>query len=80
LWEFEPAAMQAALARHDAILRAAIDDHDGYVFSTGGAGLVAAFEAASAAVAAAMGAQDLLLEEEWPTSRPLRGRMGLHVR
>jgi predicted ATPase/class 3 adenylate cyclase len=79
LWESEPAAMQAGLARHDAILRAAIDDQDGYVFSTSGDGLAAAFQAASAAVAAALGAQDLLLQEEWPTSRPLKVRMGLHT-
>src|SRR5262245_48375802 len=79
LWESEPAAMQAALARHDAILRAAIEGHDGYVFSTSGDGLVAAFQAASAGVATATGAQTFLSQEEWPTSRPLRVRMGLHT-
>jgi predicted ATPase len=79
LWESEPTAMQAGLARHDAIMRAAIDGQDGYVFSTSGDGLAAAFQAASAAVAAALGAQDLLGREEWPTSRPLRVRMGLHT-
>jgi predicted ATPase len=79
LWESEPAAMQAGLARHDAILRATIDGQGGYVFSTSGDGLAAAFQAASAAVAAAMGAQDLFWREEWPTSRPLRVRMGLHT-
>jgi hypothetical protein len=71
--------MQTGLARHDAILRAAIDDHDGDVFSTSGDGRAAAFPAASAAVAAALAAQDLLGREEWPTSRPLRVRMGLHT-
>jgi predicted ATPase len=71
--------MQLALARHDAILRVAIDDHGGYVFSTSGDGLAAAFQAASAAVAAALRAQDLLGREAWPTSRPLQVRMGLHT-
>ena len=28
-WEEHPEAMQAALARHDALLRAAIEDHHG---------------------------------------------------
>jgi predicted ATPase len=49
------------------------------VFSTSGDGLAAAFQAASAAVAAALAAQDLLEREEWPMSRPLRVRMGLHT-
>jgi predicted ATPase len=71
--------MRAALVRHDAILRAAVDGQGGYVFSTSGDGLAAAFQAASAAVAAATGAQDALGREEWPTSRPLRVRMGLHT-
>ncbi len=36
LWERQPNAMRDALARHDALLRAAVDEHAGYVFSTGG--------------------------------------------
>jgi class 3 adenylate cyclase len=31
LWEEHPDAMQEALARHDELLRAAIEAHDGYV-------------------------------------------------
>ena len=30
LWQQEPEAMRPALARHDEILRAAIEAHDGY--------------------------------------------------
>jgi uncharacterized OsmC-like protein len=33
--------MASALARHDAILRAAIEDHEGYIFATGGDGFSA---------------------------------------
>ena len=33
-WEQRRAAMQAALARHDAILREAIEGHGGVVFKT----------------------------------------------
>jgi hypothetical protein len=36
LWGAAPDAMQAALERHDAILRAVVDGLGGYIFSTGG--------------------------------------------
>ena len=36
LWEEHPEAMQAALARHDEILREAIEAHGGYVVKTTG--------------------------------------------
>jgi class 3 adenylate cyclase len=36
LWERHPAAMQTALARHDEILRGAIEERGGYVFKTVG--------------------------------------------
>ena len=35
LWETAPEAMGEAIARHDGLLHAAIDAHDGYVFATG---------------------------------------------
>ena len=38
LWEEHPAAMQAALARHDEILRAVIGAHGGSVVKTTGDG------------------------------------------
>jgi len=41
-WEDDPDAMQDVLARHDAIVRQAVDQRDGYVFATGGDPLVAA--------------------------------------
>ena len=42
-WEDDPDVMQEALARHDTIVRAAVDAHDGYVFATGGDGFAVAF-------------------------------------
>lgn len=36
MWETHTAEMEAALKRHDAILRAAVSEHGGYVFSTAG--------------------------------------------
>ena len=43
LWQENPRAMAAALARHDDIVRAAVEDHHGCVFSTAGDAFAAAF-------------------------------------
>ena len=58
LWESHAAAMGAALARHDALLRQCIDDHDGHVFKTGGDAFCAASDAASASDAVWNAAQN----------------------
>ena len=76
LWEEDPAAMRAALARHDAILDDAIGAHDGLVFSRGGDGVAAAFRRAGDAVAAAVDAQRALTAEAWPAACPARGSDG----
>jgi predicted ATPase len=79
LWQTDEAAMRSALSRHDQLLRQAIADHLGKVFSAMGDGMAAAFGSASAAVSAALAAQRWLAGESWPTSTPLRVRMGLHT-
>src|SRR5437588_11421721 len=56
LWEQHPEAMQMALARHDALLRTAIETHGGDVFKTMGDQFCAAFATASEALAAAVDA------------------------
>jgi predicted ATPase len=71
--------MKAALARHDEILRAAIATHGGHVVKTTGDGFHAAFASASSAVLVARDAQRALGAEEWPSTGPLRVRMGLHT-
>jgi TolB-like protein/class 3 adenylate cyclase len=78
LWEAHAAAMRAALARHDALLRHCVDDHDGHVFKTGGDAFCAAFHTASDALAAALDAQRALHREPWPEAAKLRVRMALH--
>jgi TolB-like protein/Tfp pilus assembly protein PilF len=78
LWEAHAAAMRTALARHDALLRHCIDDHDGHVFKTGGDAFCAAFHTASDALAAALDAQRALHREPWPEAAKLRVRMALH--
>jgi predicted ATPase/class 3 adenylate cyclase len=79
LWESAPAAMQAAVARHDEIVRGAIEDHNGYVFATGGDGFAAAFARAGEAVAAAAASQVCVSGEEWPGGARLKVRMGIHI-
>jgi predicted ATPase/class 3 adenylate cyclase len=79
LWEDEPEAMRQALARHDEVLRTAIDAHGGTVFSTAGDSFAASFPDAGAGLRAAIDAQLGLSAESWPLRRPLRARMGLHT-
>ena len=79
LWEAERGPMAAALRLHDEILRSAIESSGGYVFKTVGDAFCAAFETAQAAVAAALAAQRELTGRDWPTSRPILVRMGLHT-
>jgi class 3 adenylate cyclase len=47
LWREYPQGMPAALARHHAILRAAIEEHNGYVFQIIGDAFCAAFSTAA---------------------------------
>src|SRR5262245_19303923 len=78
-WEQQPEAMQAALARHDALLRGAIEGQGGYVFKTIGDAFCATFETAQAALAATLAAQRALDAEPWGAVGPLRVRMALHT-
>ncbi len=71
-WEQHREAMQAALARHDAILRQAIEGHGGVVFKTVGDAFYAAFATAPEALDAALVAQRTLYTEDWGKAGPLR--------
>ncbi len=79
LWEQLPDAMRGALARHDEILRDAVEKRGGVVVKTTGDGLHAAFAAAQDAVAAAVDAQRGLGAEPWGLPEPLLVRMGVHT-
>src|SRR5215203_4861202 len=76
LWERHPEAMQDALARHDAILRAAVEACGGRVVKTTGDGLMAVFGSAADAITASVAAQEGLRDELWGETGPLRVRMG----
>jgi predicted ATPase/class 3 adenylate cyclase len=79
LWERFPEAMNVAMERHDAILRAAVEDADGRVVKITGDGLMAVFVLASAGVSACLAAQRALQDEAWGETGPLRVRMGIHA-
>ena len=79
LWEDQPAAMADALARHDLILREAIELADGIVVKTTGDGLMAVFPTADEGVAASLAAQRALAATDWGETGPLHVRMALHA-
>ena len=79
LWEKFPAQMGAALARHDALIRAAVETHGGHVFKTVGDATHAAFQAPRDSLEAAIDAQQALASEDWNDIGSLVVRMGIHV-
>lgn len=79
LWQDQPAAMQHALARHDALLHQAIDAYGGHVFKTVGDAFYAAFTNAEDALGAALAAQRALAAEPWSEACAIRVRMALHT-
>lgn len=80
LWERERETMRAVVARHIALLDAAIADHGGVHFKTVGDAVQAAFHTAPAALQAAVAGQRTLMDEPWPAEiGSLRVRMALHA-
>jgi predicted ATPase/class 3 adenylate cyclase len=77
LWEQNPQAAEAAVSRHDRLLRDAIANQGGSVFRTVGDGLCAVFLNASNAVAAALEAQLALSAEPWGETGPLKVRIAI---
>jgi class 3 adenylate cyclase len=77
LWEQYPQAMQSVLARHDAMLRQAIEEYGGMVFKTVGDAFHAVFARAQDALAAAVAAQRALYAEDWNPLGALRVRIAL---
>ena len=79
LWDRAPDAMESALARHDEIIRGAIESARGSVFATGGDGFAAAFASVGEGMRAAEAIHAGIGGEPWDTATPIRVRVGLHV-
>jgi adenylate cyclase len=69
--------MRQASARHDALVRAVIEQNHGRVVKTTGDGFHAVFESPSEGIAAALDGQQAIAAEPWSDRiRPLKVRMG----
>jgi predicted ATPase/class 3 adenylate cyclase len=79
LWEDAPERMRPALARHDALARAAVERHGGTVVKMTGDGVHAAFADPVDAVSASVAFQLELREVEAAHGVPLRVRCGMHL-
>lgn len=71
--------MSVALARHDELVRSAVEARGGRVFKTIGDAFCAAFPTVAGAVSAALDSQLALHVEPWPNSAPIKVRMAVHT-
>jgi len=78
-WERDPPAMQAAIRRHDDLLRTSIVACGGHVFKTIGDGFCAAFSRPQDAVDAMLGIQRALAGEDFSAVGGIRVRAALHT-
>jgi len=78
LWEQEPARMRAAVARHDALSRAAVLDAHGRIVKTTGDGVHAVFDDAAHALQAALALQHALAAPAPEPGIALKVRCGVH--
>ena len=67
------------VARHDRLLREAIESNGGVVVKTEGDAFFAAFERPGDAIRASVAAQRAIAAEPWPETCQLKVRMGLHL-
>src|SRR6266403_953089 len=80
LWERFPERMRGALARHDSILHAVIEEYGGKVFKTVGDSFCAVFATPAGAVSAAAAAQHRIAAEAWEEiDGVIRVRMAIHT-
>jgi class 3 adenylate cyclase/WD40 repeat protein/energy-coupling factor transporter ATP-binding protein EcfA2 len=81
LWESQPQAMAAAVARHDELIAGVVEAYGGRLVKSMGEGdsTTSVFDSASRAVAAAIEATRALHAEPWPEGTPIRVRFGLHT-
>ena len=79
LWEKTPERMRPALARHDVLSRAAVEDHRGVIVKTTGDGVHAYFVDPLDAVHAAVALQSALDEARGADGLALNVRCGLHA-
>lgn len=72
-------AWENMVARHDELLRSAIEAAGGVVVKTEGDAFFAAFDSPASALEAAVAGQQALAREAWPDQTTILVRMGLHL-
>lgn len=78
-WEKDRESMQSAFNRQEEIMRAAMENHGGYVYKMIGDAFQVAFSSAPAALAAALEAQRGVQNESWEGPGPIKLRMAIHT-
>src|SRR5947207_9745215 len=78
-WEEQPDLMAHAVARHDAVLRSAVETHGGKIVKTTGDGIYAAFPSPSEGLDAIIEIQLALLDPASTGGLSLAVRCGLHT-
>lgn len=78
-WEEFPETMNRAVARHDYLLRQAIETNQGRVFKTVGDAFCASFASPVCALVAVLAAQRAVESEDWGAVGPIRVRMSVHT-
>ena len=79
LWEEQPERMRLALARHDTLVRSAVESNRGAVVKMIGDGMHAAFDDPLPAVNAVLAIQLALADVSATNALALRVRCGLHL-
>ena len=79
MWEAHGDSMRLSLARHDEIVRDAVEGVGGVVVKTTGDGALAAFASGLDGIRATSDAQRKLGAEAWPEDTRIRIRMALHT-
>ena len=81
LWQQFPQEMTDVMARHDSMMRSAVEENRGSVVRPRGEGdsIFAVFPRATDAIGAACSAQQLLQRETWPEGIAISVRMAIHT-
>ncbi len=79
LWAADPEGMRTDLAAHDEILQSVFEQRGGRVFSNAGDSFGVAFASPSAAVGAAVEAQQRIGRHPWSIDRGIAVRIGIHT-
>lgn len=77
-WEEHGEAMRLALRTHDLVVRTAVEENGGVVFTTAGDAFCSAFSRPVAALAASIAIQKVLSAQKWGEVRSLRVRAAIH--